>query len=143
MTVKILLPVDGSGCSLRAVEHLIGLVAWLRAVPEIHLVHVHPPIPISGALTHVSKETLTAYYRDESEAQMADAKARLEAVGLAYTPHIHIGQPAEVLVRMAEERCCDLVVMGTHGRSALAGLLAGSVASRVLHLAKCPVLLIK
>lgn len=143
MTLKILLPVDGSECSLRAVEYLIGFVSCLQAVPEIHLVHVHPPIPLAGALAHVSKETLTAYYREEAEVQMVDARKRLECAGLVHTPHIHVGQPAEVLVRMAEERCCDLVVMGTHGRGVLAGLLAGSVASRVLHLAKCPVLLVK
>ena len=44
---------------------------------------------------------------------------------------------------MANDLACDLIVMGTHGRSGFAGLVMGSVASRVLHLADCPVLLVK
>jgi len=44
---------------------------------------------------------------------------------------------------MAEERGCDQIVMGTHGRGTIAGLLIGSVATKVLHLAKAPVLLVK
>jgi nucleotide-binding universal stress UspA family protein len=48
-----------------------------------------------------------------------------------------------VIARLASELKCDLIVMGSHGRSGLAGLIMGSVASRVLHLAPCPVLLVK
>ncbi len=44
---------------------------------------------------------------------------------------------------MAAELDCDLIVMGTHGRGPVAGLVMGSVATRVLHLAACPVLLVK
>ena len=40
MTMKILLPVDGSACALRAVDHLIAHAAWFKEVPEIHLLHV-------------------------------------------------------------------------------------------------------
>jgi nucleotide-binding universal stress UspA family protein len=44
---------------------------------------------------------------------------------------------------MAGELGCDLIVMGTHGRGAVAGMVMGSVANRVLHLAPCPVQLVK
>ena len=44
---------------------------------------------------------------------------------------------------MASELACDLIIMGTHGRSPVAGLVMGSVATRVLHVAPCPVLLVK
>ena len=50
MTMKILLPVDGSANSLRAVDHLIAHASWFLEVPEIHLLHVQPPVPIGGAL---------------------------------------------------------------------------------------------
>ncbi len=141
--MKILLPVDGSACALRAVDHLISHAAWFAAPPEIHLLHVHPPIPIGRIQAHVGKETLHAHYREESEAALAEARARLAAGGLAYAEHIHVGQPAEIIVKLAGELGCELVVMGTHGRGAVAGLLTGSVAARVLHLASCPVLLVK
>ena len=143
MTMKILLPVDGSDCSLRAVGHLLAHSAWFREVPEIHLLHVQPPIPIGYALAHVSKETLHSHYMEESREHLLGAQQRLDAAGRYHTTHIHVGQPAEVIARLAGELGCDLIVMGTHGRSGIAGLVTGSVASRVLHLAECPVMLVK
>lgn len=141
--MKILLPVDGSACALRAVDHLIGHATWFREAPEIHLLHVHPPIPIGRIQAHVGKETLNDYYREEGEAVLAEAEQRLRAAGRAYQRHLHVGQPAEVVVKLAGELGCELIVMGSHGRGAVAGLVMGSVAGRVLHLAHCPVLLVK
>ncbi|MBK7463568.1 MAG: universal stress protein [Betaproteobacteria bacterium] len=141
--MKILLPVDGSECALRAVEHLISHSAWFRDLPEIHLLHVHAPIPIGRVQAHVGKETLHAYYLEESQASLLEAQQKLDAAGCAHTTHIHVGQPAEVIAKLAAEQGCDLIVMGTHGRGGIAGLVTGSVANRVLHLASCPVLLVK
>lgn len=141
--MKILLPVDGSECALRAVEHLISHSAWFRDLPEIHLLHVHAPIPIGRVQAHVGKETLHAYYLEESQASLLEAQQKLDAAGCAHTTHIHVGQPAEVIAKLAAEQGCDLIVMGTHGRGGIAGLVIGSVANRVLHLASCPVLLVK
>lgn len=143
MTIKILLPVDGSDCALRAVDHLITHAGWFSSVPEIHLLNVHAPIPIGRIQAHVGKDTLHAYYLEESQAQLSEAQRRLDAAGRFHTTHIHVGQPAEVICRLASELGCDLIVMGSHGLGALAGAIAGSVASRVLHLAACPVLLVK
>ena len=53
------------------------------------------------------------------------------------------GNPAEEIVRLAGERGCDLIVMGTHGRRRLGRLLMGSVAEQVLRRAPCPVLTVK
>jgi len=141
--MKILLPVDGSECALRAVEHLISHSAWFRDLPEIHLLHVHAPIPIGRVQAHVGKETLHAYYLEESQASLLEAQKKLDAAGCSHTTHIHVGQPAEVIAKLAAEQGCDLIVMGTHGRGGIAGLVTGSVANRVLHLASCPVLLVK
>lgn len=141
--MKILLPVDGSECALRAVDHLIAHSAWFRDVPEVHLLHVHAPIPIGRVQAHIGKETLQAYYLEESQALLSEAQKKLDAAGRFHTTHIHVGQPAEVIVKMASELGCDLIVMGTHGRSGIAGLVMGSVANRVLHLATSPVLLVK
>jgi len=141
--MKILLPVDGSECALRAVEHLISHSAWFRDLPEIHLLHVHAPIPIGRVQAHVGKETLHAYYLEESQVSLLEAQQKLDAAACAHTTHIHVGQPAEVIAKLAAEQGCDLIVMGTHGRGGIAGLVTGSVANRVLHLASCPVLLVK
>jgi nucleotide-binding universal stress UspA family protein len=141
--MKILLPVDGSACSLRAVDQLINHVDSLREIPEIHLLHVHPPIPIGRVQAHVGKETLHAYYLEEGQQHLLAAQQKLDAAGRFHTTHIHVGQPAEVIAKIAGELACDLIVMGTHGRSAVAGIVMGSVASRVLHFAPCPVLFVK
>lgn len=141
--MKVLLPVDGSDCSLRAVDHLITHGAWFREVPEIHLLHVHAPIPIGRVQAHVGKETLHAYYLEESQEAVAAAQKKLDAAGLFHTTHLHVGQPAEVIARMVGEVHPDLIIMGSHGRTGVVELVMGSVASRVLHLVQCPVLLVK
>ncbi len=143
MTMKILLPVDGSECSMRAVDHLLTHISWFRDVPEIHLLHVHPPIPIGRVQAHIGKETLHEYYREDSQEHLTAAQARLDAAERFHTTHIHVGMPAEVISKMAGDLQCDLIIMGAHGRGALANMVMGSVASRVLHLASCPVLLVK
>jgi len=141
--MKILLPADGSDCALRAVEQLIVHSAWFREAPEIHLLHVHPAIPIGRVQAHLGKEALHAYYLEEGQQQLLVAQAVLDKAGYVYTTHIHVGQPGEVIAKMAADLACNLIFMGTHGRGGLMGLVAGSVASRVLHLAHCPVLLVK
>lgn len=143
MTLKILLPVDGSDCSLRALDHLQLHVSWFREVPEIHLLHVQPPIPIGRVQSHIGKETLHDYYREESQIHLSAAQAKLDAAELFHTTHIHVGQPAEVIARMATEINADLIVMGAHGRGVIGSMLMGSVATRVMHLVACPVLLVK
>ena len=141
--MKILLPVDGSECALRAVDYLIAHSAWFRDMPEIHLLQVHAPIPIGRVQAHVGRDTLHTYYLEESQELLIAAQKKLDAAGRFHTTHIHVGQPAEVIAKVAGKLGCDLIVMGSHGRSGLAGLVMGSVASRVLHLAICPVLLVK
>ena len=141
--MKILLAIDGSEVSQRALDSLVDHVQWFRDKPEIHLLHVHLPVPVGLAVQHVSKDALDRYYREEGEAVLAEARKRLEEAGLAVTQHIHVGQPAEVIVRLAAELGCELICLGTHGRGAISGAVLGSVAGKVLHLARVPVLLAK
>ena len=54
-----------------------------------------------------------------------------------------VGHPADAVVRVAQERNVDLIVMGTHGRTGLQHVLLGSVAEKVVRLAPCPVLTIR
>jgi len=139
--MKILLAIDGSEVSLRAVQALIDHVQWFRDRPDIHLLHVHAPIPVGLALKHVSPETLDRHYREEGEAELAPALSLLQAAGLGVTPHIHVGQPAEVIVHQARELGCNLICLGSHGRGAVANAVLGSVAAKVLHLSPVPVML--
>lgn len=141
--MKILLAIDGSVVSRHALQSLLLHVQWFRDQPAVHLLHVHPPVPVGLAVQHIGPETLDRYYREEGEAVLANARRELEGAGLAVTPHLHVGAPAEVIVRLGEELACDLICLGTHGRDAVANALLGSVAAKVLHLSTIPVLLVK
>ena len=143
MTIKILLPVDGSDSALRAVGHLIAHTSWFREIPEIHLLHVQPPIPIGRALAHVGKETLHSHYLEESREHLLGAQQRLDAANRSHTTHVHVGQAPEVIARLAGDLACDLIVMGTHGRTGIAELVMGSVATQVLAHCQVPVLLVR
>lgn len=141
--MKILLPVDGSTSSLRAAEHLLTLRGQLAEAPEVHVLQVHLPIPIGRVQAHVGHDTLLAYYREESEAQLQSVTQLLEQSGIEFSKHIHVGQPAEIIVDTARSLGAELILMGTHGRGAVGTLVMGSVSAKVLHLAPCPVMLVR
>ncbi|MEW5888881.1 MAG: universal stress protein [Pseudomonadota bacterium] len=143
MSLNILLAVDGSEHSLRAVRGLIEYARELREAPRIQLLFVHPPVPIAFATQHVSQEVLDRYYRDEGEAALRQAAAALGEARLPFVSHIHVGPPAETIVKLAGDFNCRLICLGSHGRGALANAMVGSVAAKVLHLARLPVLLFK
>lgn len=144
MTISTLLvSVDGSDCATRAVGKAAELFSALSPAPEVHLLHVHVPVPVGAAEAHVGHDALDRYYREESVPHLAAAEAALVAAGVPFTRHIHVGDPAEVIVHQAGVLQADLLVMGNHGRGALADAVLGSVAHRVLHRAPCPVLLVK
>jgi nucleotide-binding universal stress UspA family protein len=141
---KILIPVDGSPCSLRAVEHTIARRAHC-AHPEdldIHLVHVEPPIDGEVAI-YLDAGQLAAIAQDHREKAFGTARHLLDAAGARYTCHHAVGHVAEAVTRLAESLGCDQITMGTHGRGALADLLLGSTTLQVIHLANLPVLLVK
>lgn len=139
--MKILLPVDGSPTSASAVLRFIALAGEFAVPPETHLLHVHPPLPIGGVQRHLDRGALEAHYRSEGNAELAGAAALLDAAGVVYQRHLHVGDPAEVIAKVADELGCTLIVMGTHGRGRVATALLGSVAGETLRLAGCPVLL--
>lgn len=141
--MKILLAVDGSDASLRAGRSLVAHVQWFRDRPEVHVLHVHAPVPVGLALEHVSRETLDRYYREEGETVLAPALALLHQAGLPTATHIHVGQASDVIVHLAAELGCDLICLGTHGRGTVGNVLLGSVAARVLQQASVPVLVNK
>ncbi|MBU1611225.1 MAG: universal stress protein, partial [Proteobacteria bacterium] len=67
----------------------------------------------------------------------------LEAEGIAHETRIFGGPTAEVIFDTAEVEKVDMIVMGTRGKSELSGLLVGSVTHKILHIAPCPVLVIR
>jgi nucleotide-binding universal stress UspA family protein len=138
--MKILVAVDGSKPSLKAVQLLIDHADWYRSPPEVELVTVHLPVPAVG---RVPKAQLERYYAEEGQARLEAAKKKLDAAGIPCKPHVLVGSVAEALVKHAKEKRCDLIYIGTRGMSELKSALIGSTATKVLHLSATPVLLVK
>jgi nucleotide-binding universal stress UspA family protein len=142
--MKILVAVDGSKYSLKAVDALIAHAGWYRDKPEVELVTVHLPVPKLPRMNLVvGKNQIERYYREEGEEMLAAAKKRLEAAGVPYKPRVLVGQIADSIVEHARKTGCDVIYLGTHGRTATGKLLLGSVATKVLHISPIPLLLVK
>jgi nucleotide-binding universal stress UspA family protein len=91
----------------------------------------------------VSAEQIRKYYEKDGWKALSRAKKLLGASGIRYVARILVGPIAESIVREAVRTRCELIVIGTRGLTAAAGLLVGSTATKVLHLSKLPVLLVK
>lgn len=141
--MQVLLPVDGSENSLRAVRHLIAMKELYRDPIEVHLLNVQLPVASGAVKMFISRQQLNDFYRDEGAAALKDARALLEQAGVSYQHHIGVGDLADTIVSYAKEKQCRQIVMGTRGRGSFAGALLGSVTTKVIHLADMPVLLIK
>ena len=140
---KFLLPIDGSEYSDRAVDYVIRLAGFLNTPIHVHLVNAQLPLTGVNVKIFVSKDSLTDYYHDEGTAALASARSKLDAAGIPYQHHIGVGDPGQVIVDFAASEDCEEIVMGTHGRGAVKGAVMGSVAQKVAHLAKVPVVLVK
>ena len=141
--MKILIPVDGSANAQRAVDHVIKNIAALREPPQLLLLNVQWNVAAGNVKLFINQQTIDDYYREQGMAALQPARAALDAASLPYQYHISIGTPAEAIVQYANEQGVDQIVMGRQGQGGLQALLLGSVVNKVLHLASCPVLLVK
>jgi nucleotide-binding universal stress UspA family protein len=141
---RVLVPVDGSDCSLRAVAYVVGDRARCATTDgyEVHLLNVQAPLP-RDVTQFVGHAQVADFHRAESERALQPAEAVLVKAGVPFTSHAEVGHLGETIAQRADDLACDLIVMGAHGRGALAELLVGSIATRVIHLAHVPVLLVK
>jgi len=142
--MNILLPVDGSANSQRAVQFVLRLISPATP-PELHLLHVRPPIEAWEVRRFLTPAEIADLQRHEGEEELRACRSLLAGSGLPYYDQVLVdaGEVAEAIIRYADEHGCDLIVMGTHGHSGLRQILMGSVANKVVHLAKVPVTLVK
>lgn len=140
--LKLLVAVDGSESSLRAVAHVLKRVSATKGDYQIHLVNVQHPLHGSVS-TFVDASQIKQYHHDEGMKTLVRAKEMLDSAGVSYQPHLFVGEPAEVVTRYAKEQGCEEIVIGSRGLSGISNLLLGSVATKVIHLAEMPVLVVK
>jgi len=140
--VKLLVPIDGSDTSLRAVDAVIAKVTAYRPPVEIHLLNVQHALR-KDVGQFVDHEEIRRYHQEEGGQALAAARARLDAQGVEYAAHVFVADdPASVIVQFVKEQKVDEVIMGSHGRSEIAQILMGSVAREVLRGAGVPVTLV-
>ena len=144
---QILCPTDFSPPSYEALR-VAGEVAQHFGA-ELWVMHVVPPLPPptpATETTFVPTFDLPLYQQELAEssekALQAAIKERLPQ-GLVVHTVLTFGDPAQEIIRTAEERRIDLIVIATHGHTGWGRFIFGSVAEKVVRLALCPVLTLK
>jgi nucleotide-binding universal stress UspA family protein len=145
MTITtILVPTDFSESSTLALNAAKDLSRAFKA--SIHLLHVvQDPLSQSWALESYGAMPADLLKDLEALAQKDLEKALPESERASYKATLitQVGTPFSTIVDYAKAHDIDLVVMGTHGRGALAHAILGSVTERVVRFAPCPVLSVR
>jgi universal stress protein A len=134
---RILHPTDYSECSRYAFGIATDLARQNQA--ELLILHVYDSL---GAENVTYGEATSKLEPENYRERLAEEVHRLvpAPAGVSVQYVLAEGDPAEEIERVAAQHACDLIVMGTHGRTGLDRLLMGSVAEQVVRRAPCPVL---
>jgi nucleotide-binding universal stress UspA family protein len=140
--MKILLAVDGSAYTKKMLAYLATHDEMFGTNNAITLVTVQLPLP-PRARAAVGADIANGYYAEESAKITAPVVKFLKRHGMEPTVVSKVGSPGEVIAKVANDGKYDLLVMGSHGHSALGNLVMGSVATKVLAHCGVPVLLVR
>lgn len=140
--MKILLAVDGSAYSKKMLAYLSTHETLLNAGNAYTVFTSQPALP-ARARAAVGKEIVEQYYADECEKVLAPVSKFLLRHGIDAKSSWKVGPAGTTIAKVATDGKFDLVVMGSHGHSAMVGLVMGSVATQVLAHCKVPVLLVR
>jgi nucleotide-binding universal stress UspA family protein len=140
--MKILLAVDGSAYTHRMLAHLAAHDELLGKGHEYTAITVVPPVPARAA-SFLSHEVLHGYYDEQAEQVLKPVRAFAAQQGWPFEARHVAGHPADAIAEFAEAGRFDLLVMGTHGHSALGSMVLGSTTLRVIAESKLPVLLVR
>jgi nucleotide-binding universal stress UspA family protein len=139
---RILLAVDGSEPSAKAVEYVCALRQ--SAVPvQVRLLNVQIFMASGNVRRFISQEAIDAYCQAEGEAALTPARKALQAAGLSCDEVVVTGHVAQTIVKEAMQSGCTRIVMGTRGHGAIANIFVGSSALQVMHLSEIPVTMVK
>jgi len=135
---RILVAIEHSAADQAILEHVRQLAAQVGS--ELHLVHVAD----GWAARNFDQLQLreSEEMKDDRD-YLAKLAADLTAHGLTVSTELAMGDPADQIIRLAEERGVDLLAMSTHGHRFLNDLVRGTTVNRVRHLVKIPILLVR
>jgi universal stress protein A len=135
---RILIPVDFSECSRKALHYATALAKQFQA--EILLLHVLevPPVPVQAFEAAYMEAPPAESVQNELSKWQAETESAVSLKTMVCS-----GSASREIVRTADENNMDLIVIGSHGRTRLARLILGSTAERVVRHAPCPVLVVR
>jgi nucleotide-binding universal stress UspA family protein len=135
---RILVAIENSPADQAILAHVQQLATQFGS--ELHLVHVADGwVARNFDQLQLRESEEMKDDRDYLERVAADLAAR----GLKVSTELALGDPADELIRLAQERNVDLLAMSTHGHRFLNDLLRGTTVNRVRHLVKIPILLVR
>jgi len=140
--MKLLIPVDGSPHSEAALRFVASRPFPREAHPQIDVLNVQYPVPPRAGRA-VGAELVHAWHEAESRSVLQPAVAVLREAGLDPAWFYCVGSPGPEIAEWASAHATDLIVMGSHGRTARMNVLLGSVAQTVLADCRTPMLLIR
>ena len=148
MYQHLLIPTDGSELAERAVTHGLSLAKFVGAKITVLIVEERVGTVWSTTIAEHRLAEVTAKYADEIKKQATSVLDRVanaaEQAGVPCdTVQVQHVQPYEAIITTATDRGCDLIVMGSHGRSGLSAVVIGSVTNKVLTYTKVPVLVVQ
>jgi nucleotide-binding universal stress UspA family protein len=152
---KILVPLDGSDHSLKALE--IAVQVAKRFSGKISLIHVYSvavmpiitpepttlPPPMIPVMTPAEVAKAIEAVRNAGASILSDGEQKVEAEGIQVETLLKEGHTVQEIIKTAKEGKFDLIVIGGRGISKIRELLLGSVTDGVIHHAACPVLVTK
>lgn len=141
MIKKILVPLDGSKLAEKALPYAEALAEKLGA--ELILTWVLHPLIVMSDYGASSYETIISLEKNEATQYLTTTQIELQKRHLPVRINILEGQAADAIIELACQERVGLIVMSTHGRSGLSRWVHGSVATKVLQHAPCPVFLVR
>lgn len=138
---KVLVPIDGSENSMRAIQHAISMAKLTPC--EIHVLSVQLPIRLGEEISTLSRDAIDSYLHRTGDQVLDIARDVMQRAGVPCFGHVKIGDIATTITDFAVREKMDEIVMGTRGMSTFRNLMLGSIASKVIHLAAMPVTLVK
>ncbi|MBW8310900.1 MAG: universal stress protein [Rhizobium sp.] len=140
--MKILLAVDGSKAAQAATKLAAQMAKAMAAPPTLVLMHSDAPL-MRRVAAELGIDATRTYHEGNSNLALKPSRAALKRAGVAFGEKTTVGDPAESITRAAKAGKFDLVIMGSHGRTALSSVLLGSVANKVLSQSTVPVLVVR
>jgi nucleotide-binding universal stress UspA family protein len=146
MFKNVLVCTDGSESSVHAAKAAAEIAS--RFDSEVTLLNVMNPAPLvtPNMMGVEAAPDAALIYRYTEEAQRAALEKTahvFDSAGITVTARAEMGQPVDMIIKIAEQSSADLIVMGSRGMGGFSRLLLGSVSDGVLHHAHCPVLIVR